>query len=176
MSIQAYTPLDPDSVHDGPTQAERSAVAKGAALLDDKQPGWAHQIDLTVLHLSSGEECVLGQLFFQEETTIPRWSWLQYDNREAAVAAYDTGAVAAGTISHRFPLPQDWELFIDSDVCVADYMAGRWLLGLNDTQARERGFDQQLANDGAVRLTRYYGLECAWIEEITRRQQQQVPQ
>ncbi len=42
------------------TIAER--VARGAALLDEKMPGWAEHIDLDVLSLASSCRCVLGQL------------------------------------------------------------------------------------------------------------------
>lgn len=41
--------------------AER--VARGAALLDEKRPGWFRAVDLDGLELSSCEACVLGQLF-----------------------------------------------------------------------------------------------------------------
>jgi hypothetical protein len=40
----------------------RIRVERGAALLDERLPGWAKQIDLTILDLSSGCDCVLGQL------------------------------------------------------------------------------------------------------------------
>jgi hypothetical protein len=43
------------------TIAER--VAKGAALLDEKRPGWDAAIDLAVLDLESCRLCVIGQLF-----------------------------------------------------------------------------------------------------------------
>src|SRR5258708_40306755 len=42
------------------TIAER--VARGAALLDEKMPGWAEHIDLDTLNLASSCRCVLGQL------------------------------------------------------------------------------------------------------------------
>lgn len=38
-------------------------VARGAALLDEKRPGWAAEIDLTVLDLSNSCRCVLGQIY-----------------------------------------------------------------------------------------------------------------
>jgi hypothetical protein len=41
--------------------AER--VAKGAALLDEKVPGWDQRIDLEILAMRGTCECVLGQLF-----------------------------------------------------------------------------------------------------------------
>jgi hypothetical protein len=42
------------------TVAER--VAKGAALLDEREPGWWRDIDVDRLDLSSPCRCVLGQL------------------------------------------------------------------------------------------------------------------
>lgn len=38
-------------------------VARGIALLDEKQPGWFNRIDLEELNLGSCFKCVLGQLF-----------------------------------------------------------------------------------------------------------------
>ena len=37
-------------------------VARGAALLDEKQPGWWQRIDLGALDIYSCHFCVLGQL------------------------------------------------------------------------------------------------------------------
>jgi hypothetical protein len=37
-------------------------VARGAALLDEKEPGWDKQIDLDRLYVGSPCDCVLGQL------------------------------------------------------------------------------------------------------------------
>ena len=41
--------------------AER--VAAGAALLDERAPGWRAKIDLAVLDLDSDSGCILGQVF-----------------------------------------------------------------------------------------------------------------
>ena len=38
-------------------------VARGAALLDEKMPGWYKRIDLGSLHMSSCHACILGQLY-----------------------------------------------------------------------------------------------------------------
>jgi hypothetical protein len=38
-------------------------VADGAALLDDRHPGWAGKIDLDLFAISSIHRCVLGQLY-----------------------------------------------------------------------------------------------------------------
>jgi hypothetical protein len=40
----------------------RERVARGAALLDQKRPGWEHQIDTGKLDLSQSCFCVLGQV------------------------------------------------------------------------------------------------------------------
>ena len=41
-------------------------VAKGAALLDEKRPGWVDRIDLDTLDIDNCEDCVLGQAFEAE--------------------------------------------------------------------------------------------------------------
>ena len=41
---------------------EQASVARGAALLDARRPGWESAIDLGRLDLSSSCACVLGQL------------------------------------------------------------------------------------------------------------------
>ena len=38
-------------------------VAKGAAILDAKKPGWERQIDIASLQLADSCHCVLGQLY-----------------------------------------------------------------------------------------------------------------
>lgn len=42
--------------------AARQRVARGAASLDELDPGWAERIDVWSLDLASGNACVLGQL------------------------------------------------------------------------------------------------------------------
>lgn len=42
---------------------ERAAVKKGALLLDKILPGWHRQVNLDELQMSSGAQCMLGQLF-----------------------------------------------------------------------------------------------------------------
>jgi hypothetical protein len=43
-------------------------VKAGAALLDERMPGWAERIELAQLDLSSEWKCVLGQLFEESQT------------------------------------------------------------------------------------------------------------
>jgi hypothetical protein len=44
----------------------RDRVARGAALLDEKRPGWDARVDLAVLDLGDCRRCVVGQLFGPE--------------------------------------------------------------------------------------------------------------
>lgn len=41
----------------------RENVGSGAALLDQKRPGWYREIDLDQLEMGSDTKCVLGQLY-----------------------------------------------------------------------------------------------------------------
>lgn len=47
-----------------PTQAELGAVARGAALLDDHEPGWYRRIDRDRLDIGSTARCIIGQVFY----------------------------------------------------------------------------------------------------------------
>lgn len=42
--------------------AARQRAGRGAALLDEADPGWAQRVDPGALHLGDGQACVLGQL------------------------------------------------------------------------------------------------------------------
>lgn len=46
--------ISPEHAHD--------RVRRGAAYLDDVDPGWYRRVDPTTLELSSGSSCILGQL------------------------------------------------------------------------------------------------------------------
>lgn len=39
------------------------SVALGAALLDERLPGWSEQVEIEELNMVSGAYCVLGQVF-----------------------------------------------------------------------------------------------------------------
>lgn len=43
-------------------EAARARAARGAAVLDDRDPGWAARVDPGRLALADGSACVLGQL------------------------------------------------------------------------------------------------------------------
>jgi hypothetical protein len=59
------------------TAAIRDRVARGAALLDEKRPGWDARVDLAVLDLASCRQCVVGQLFGEEFGNWPYLAGLQ---------------------------------------------------------------------------------------------------
>lgn len=37
-------------------------VAKGVALLDEKRPGWEHELNLEILDIEDGSRCITAQL------------------------------------------------------------------------------------------------------------------
>ena len=39
------------------------AVERGAALLDEKMPGWESRIDVQRLNIASANDCIIGQLY-----------------------------------------------------------------------------------------------------------------
>jgi hypothetical protein len=119
------------------------SVAAGAALLDEKRPGWFHLIDLERLHLSSTEQCVLGQLF-DESITVARWQTYGFDSLEEAVAE--------GL----------WNP--ETEICVSNFEAGRRLLGLKDREIFEHGFDSENCE--------YARLDELWAEAVSERQAQ----
>lgn len=49
-----------------------AAVAKGAALLDQRRPGWEHDINLGRLDISFGSTCILGQLYGTYENGLAK--------------------------------------------------------------------------------------------------------
>ena len=46
-------------------------VARGVALLDERKPGWAGQIDLITLDVANPDMCVLGQLYPDHSSCFP---------------------------------------------------------------------------------------------------------
>lgn len=47
---------------DAKTDAIEARVARGAAWLDENEPGWERRIDLAKLNLGDGCRCVIGQV------------------------------------------------------------------------------------------------------------------
>ncbi|MGW2513634.1 hypothetical protein ACWC0A_30420 [Streptomyces scopuliridis] len=50
----------------------KARVLKGAALLDEKKPGWVDQIDLETLDVQSSSRCVTAQLSGHHDFTVGR--------------------------------------------------------------------------------------------------------
>lgn len=53
----------------------KTRVERGAAWLDNVQPGWESKVDVTKLNLSSSLDCVCGQVFGQWEHTPKFAKW-----------------------------------------------------------------------------------------------------
>jgi hypothetical protein len=51
-------------------------VARGAAALDERKPGWNEQIDLDVLDLNNCNNCILGQLYGHYAGAPQALKWL----------------------------------------------------------------------------------------------------
>lgn len=47
-----------------------SCVQRGAAFLDAEKPGWRDSINLATLRMDSGTQCVCGQVFRTDASTI----------------------------------------------------------------------------------------------------------
>ena len=66
-----------------PTQLKdlyRPHVERGAALLDERRPRWWERIDIGRLDIRSPENCILGQVFEEEERAEgPRRGSTPYD-------------------------------------------------------------------------------------------------
>ena len=79
------------------TVAER--VARGAALLDEKVPGWERRINLEWLDIASCYFCVLGQVFDDDE----RASTDDLDSPySAGIRALGIEGGVRGTVWHGF--------------------------------------------------------------------------
>jgi len=140
----------------------RRAVAKGAALLDERTPGWASKIDLEELYLGDGRRCVLGQLFPKERTVeAPRWLCERYNsvanyvrvNKASDVSETELRRRAKEYVSH----------------CDANYFLGAKVLGLSPRAARSHGFDAIPGH------TDYSELDEAWAEQVLERQRWMIP-
>ncbi|WP_095511485.1 hypothetical protein [Rubrivirga marina] len=79
--------------------AARARAARGAALLDDRDPGWADRVDPGSLHLSDGEACVLGQLWGEYRQGLGRARVLDFSSAPGRfVSPVDLGFQAVGDL------------------------------------------------------------------------------
>lgn len=68
-----------------------SRVAKGAKLLDEKRPGWAHKIDVDTFDIMDDCGCVLGQLEGDFEDALMRLLPDWRDDNEHVAHGFDAG-------------------------------------------------------------------------------------
>lgn len=79
--------------------AARSRAARGAALLDDRDPGWAGRIDTDGLALGDGAACVLGQLWGEYRLGLGRSRVLDLSSAPTRfVSPVDLGFQAVGDL------------------------------------------------------------------------------
>ena len=79
--------------------AARARAARGAALLDDRDAGWADRVDPGTLHLSDGSACVLGQLWGEYRHGLGRARVLDFSSAPGRfVSPVDLGFQAVGDL------------------------------------------------------------------------------
>ena len=128
--------------------AAKRRVEKGAALLDEKLPGWESNIDLDRLQLADTNECVLGQLF-AESQSVPAWV---ADGYASIQSAFNNGYTQEEA---------------EAEVCEAHYNLGLYVLGLTDKKSSDHGF--VVPDDTEITYTL---LDRTWFSTIAARQAQ----
>lgn len=79
--------------------AARARAARGASLLDDRDPGWADRVDPGALHLADGEACVLGQLWGEYRYGLGRARVIDFSSAPGrGVSPVDLGFQAVGDL------------------------------------------------------------------------------
>ncbi len=79
--------------------AARDRSQRGAALLDDADPGWADRVDPGSLRLGDGRACVLGQLHGEYRRGLGRARVLNLSSAPGRfVSPVDLGFQAVGTL------------------------------------------------------------------------------
>ena len=79
--------------------AARGRAAQGAALLDDRDPGWASRVDPGALALGDGAACVLGQLWGEYRHGLGRARVIDLSSAPTRfVSPVDLGFQAAGDL------------------------------------------------------------------------------
>lgn len=65
------------------TEVQKARVDKGAALLDEKNPGWADRVNDRKLEMHSYFRCVLGQLYMGYSAGVKELFGTMDSNKEA---------------------------------------------------------------------------------------------
>lgn len=134
---------------DTSTESERKRVRRGAMVLDRVVPGWHMRVNLETLVMSSGQLCMLGQLFGRDaETSIAKEMYPELWKRKSlngAHSGYYTGCTM---------IPQ--------------------LTGLNAEDIDYCQYDSDEYNLG--RACRGVDNRCLWAEEVATRRAQDAVQ
>ncbi|MEM1116271.1 MAG: hypothetical protein AAF845_13205 [Bacteroidota bacterium] len=79
--------------------AARARAARGAAILDAEDPGWANRVDAESLRLGDGQACVLGQLHGEYRRGLGRARVLDLSSAPSRfVSPVDLGFQAVGDL------------------------------------------------------------------------------
>lgn len=79
--------------------AARARAARGAALLDEADSGWAERVDPGSLHLGDGQACVLGQLHGEYRRGLGRSRVIDFSSAPGRfVSPVDLGFQAVGSL------------------------------------------------------------------------------
>lgn len=97
------------------TGAER--VARGAALLDRAEPGWAPRIDVSRLNFNDAGSCVLGQLFRH----------YLHGKRALARAAPELCGLGDDTVISQHHVRTHGFLCLGEDPCGCPQLAAHWV-------------------------------------------------
>lgn len=82
-------------------EAAQARARRGAALLDDRDPGWAARIDARTLALEDGRACVLGQLWGEYQQGLGRSRVLDLSSAPGRfVSPVDLGFQAISDLGH----------------------------------------------------------------------------
>ena len=90
------------------------AVKNGAALLDEKSPGWWQKIDISDFDITNCSSCICGQLARYEYDGVPN-DWRRYEKFVVYLGgAMDSDAIASDfEVAHGFFAPDneawDWD-------------------------------------------------------------------
>lgn len=87
-----------------------AAAAKGAALLDQKMPGWYQLFNLHILSMSKCSKCILGQLFSYYQ---PGLACIGITDREGEALGFsiplDMDSYDKNTYTHYPTLTRAWK-------------------------------------------------------------------
>lgn len=108
------------------------AAATGAALLDEKSPGWAMEINAATLRMETFTHCILGQLYGHYTKGINEL--FEWDS-----SGYDDQATEHGFFLRTRQDPNRMEKWLALDAAWREEVAKRRLVVLPDREAQSEG-------------------------------------